>query len=207
MRSEDRPSGQDVRTFTEKARRDQFVAAAIETIAEHGYADASLAAVTKRAGVSKSLLLYHFAGKDELVDEVVLALYDEGSRFLRTRLSEDSPPRVWLREYIVACVEFVGLRRAGLIALGEIFANRRTRDGSRDVPDAVGEPERHVSRQLERGQQEGVFRDFSVRVMARAIRSALDDVAGQFGADPSVDLDLWATELATMFDLATRAAD
>jgi len=94
------------------------------------------------------------------------------------------------------------VQRTGLVALGEIFVNRRARDAGAGFSDATGEPERHVGRQLTRGQQEGAFRAFSVRVMARAIRAALDDVAGQYGADPGIDLGLWAKELVTMFDLA-----
>lgn len=47
--------------------RDRLVDAAIDTIAAHGAAGASLSAVAKQAGVSKALVLYHFKGKDELL--------------------------------------------------------------------------------------------------------------------------------------------
>ncbi|MGH3156519.1 MAG: TetR family transcriptional regulator [Streptosporangiaceae bacterium] len=40
-------------TFTSTARRAQFVAAAIETIADAGYARASLGRIAERVGVSK----------------------------------------------------------------------------------------------------------------------------------------------------------
>jgi len=79
MRSVDGPNGQDARSFVETARRQQIVECAIDAIAEVGYGRASLAEVARRAGVSKSLLLYHFAGKDELVDEVVRAVYERRS--------------------------------------------------------------------------------------------------------------------------------
>jgi AcrR family transcriptional regulator len=179
----------------------------VEVIAELGYARASLAEIGRRAGVSKSLLLYHFAGKDELVDEVVRTLYGEGGRFLAERLNEDLPPQQWLRDYLRACVAFVGARRAGIVALGEILVHRRTRETAPGLPDAVDEPVRHVATQLERGQREGVFRDFSVLAMAMAIRAVLDDVASRYGVDPSIDLDQWAEELVTMFDLATRLGE
>jgi AcrR family transcriptional regulator len=48
MRSEGSPIGQEAtRTFTETARRAQIVAAAIETIAELGYGQASLARIAE----------------------------------------------------------------------------------------------------------------------------------------------------------------
>ena len=58
------------RTFIETARRAQIVAAAIDTIAEVGYARASLVRIASRIGISRGLISYHFAGKDELIKEV-----------------------------------------------------------------------------------------------------------------------------------------
>jgi TetR/AcrR family transcriptional regulator, fatty acid metabolism regulator protein len=53
-------------TFTSAARRAQFVAAAIDTIAEVGYARASLGRIAERVGVSKGWVSYHFAARTSL---------------------------------------------------------------------------------------------------------------------------------------------
>ena len=45
--------------------------AAIDTIAEVGYANASLARIAVRLGISKGVISYHFAGKDDLIAEIV----------------------------------------------------------------------------------------------------------------------------------------
>ncbi|HEX5408105.1 MAG TPA: helix-turn-helix domain-containing protein, partial [Pseudonocardiaceae bacterium] len=71
MRSNNEPSG---RTFADEARRKQLVECAIEVIAEQGFAQASLARIAQRAGVAKSVVLYHFANKDELVEQVLTAV-------------------------------------------------------------------------------------------------------------------------------------
>jgi AcrR family transcriptional regulator len=47
-------------TFVEAARRDQIVRAAIETIAEEGYARASFVRIAQRASISPGLITYHF---------------------------------------------------------------------------------------------------------------------------------------------------
>jgi AcrR family transcriptional regulator len=53
MLSKSSPSGQQSdRTFTETARRAQIMAAAIDTIAELGYGQASLARIAEAAGTS-----------------------------------------------------------------------------------------------------------------------------------------------------------
>jgi AcrR family transcriptional regulator len=54
-------------TFIEEARRKQIVEAAMETIADSGYVNASLAEIAKSADISKGVISYHFESKDELI--------------------------------------------------------------------------------------------------------------------------------------------
>ena len=69
---------QTSRSFIEEARRAQIVGFAIDTIAELGYGQASLARIAGRAGISKGVIGYHFAGKDDLMREVVAEVSDAG---------------------------------------------------------------------------------------------------------------------------------
>ena len=63
------------RTFIETARRAQIVQAAIDTIADLGYANASYAQIAKRAGLSSTgLISYHFHSKDDLIEQVIAEL-------------------------------------------------------------------------------------------------------------------------------------
>jgi TetR/AcrR family fatty acid metabolism transcriptional regulator len=50
----------------ETARRAQIMAAAIDTIAEAGFAGASFAPIAGKLGISRGLISYHFAGKDAM---------------------------------------------------------------------------------------------------------------------------------------------
>ena len=74
-------------TFTEQARRAQIVSAAITTIAEVGYRNASFAQIAKRAGLSSTgLISYHFASKDELIGEVVVTVLVDLGAFMTDRM-------------------------------------------------------------------------------------------------------------------------
>ena len=73
-------------TFTEEARRAQIIGCAIEVLAELGYAQASYARIAERAGTSKSVISYHFAGKDELLEQVVQSVYAEAARYMIPRV-------------------------------------------------------------------------------------------------------------------------
>jgi len=56
---------------------------------------------------------------------------------------------------------------------------------------------------LRKGQHEGEFRAFDLRVMAVTIRRAIDALPPLFIANPDLDASLYARELVTLFDRAT----
>ena len=65
----------------ETARRAQIMAAAIDTIAEAGFAGASFARIAGKLGISRGLISYHFAGKDDLVKEVIHQAAEQAKAF------------------------------------------------------------------------------------------------------------------------------
>src|ERR1700723_819410 len=93
-------SGQQDRSFIENARRAQIIECAIEAIAELGYATASLAEIAKRAGVSKGVISYHFAGKAELIEQVVNSLLEKGGAMMLPRVVAEHDAIGMLRAYI-----------------------------------------------------------------------------------------------------------
>jgi AcrR family transcriptional regulator len=68
---------------TADQRREQMLRAALDVIAERGYADSRIADVAERAGTSPALVIYYFKTKDQLLTEAI-------------RYSEDS----WYAEYL-----------------------------------------------------------------------------------------------------------
>jgi AcrR family transcriptional regulator len=65
-----------------RATREQIVQAAAQAFAESGYHGATLLKVGQRLGISKSAVLYHFASKDHLLDEVLRPLAEETQDFV-----------------------------------------------------------------------------------------------------------------------------
>lgn len=119
------------RTFIETARRAQIVAAAIHTIAEVGYGQASLARIAERIGISKGVIAYHFAGKDELVREVISEVLSKAQAYMVPRITAEATGRGRLRAYIESNLAFMGEHRNHLIAVVEIARGTRAGHGSR----------------------------------------------------------------------------
>ena len=98
--------------------------AAIEAIAEAGYRGATFARIARQAGLSSTgLISYHFAGRDELIGEVVATVIGDIGAFMTQRMAGVSGPPAALRAYIEGNAEFTAEHRAEMKALLEIFLN------------------------------------------------------------------------------------
>lgn len=206
MRSETSPAGQKAgRTFTETARRAQIVAAAIDTLAELGYGQASLARIAQTAGTSKGVIIYHFGGKDELIRELVAEVVARGVAHMEPRIDAEPSGAGKLRAYIESNLAFMRENRNHMVAIFEIALNARAADGSRLYDFSVQDAGVAALQQLlAHFQGTGEFRaGFDPHVMATAIRAAINAVPAQLARDPALDIGHHARELADLFHLAT----
>jgi TetR/AcrR family transcriptional regulator, fatty acid metabolism regulator protein len=207
MRSESSPIGQQsTRTFTETARRAQIVAAAIDTIAELGYGQASLARIAETAGTSKGVIIYHFGGKDELMRELVAEVVARGVAYMEPQIDAEPTGAGKLRAYVESNLAFMGENRNHMVAIFEIALNARAADGSRLYDVSVQDAGVAALEQLlAYFQGTGEFRaGFDPHVMAMVIRAAINAVPAQLARDPALDVGHHAREIADMFHIATR---
>ena len=159
------------RTFTEAARRAQIIEAAIDTIAEVGFGRASLARIGERVGISKGLIGYHFAGKDDLIEQVVLEVLEQGKAYMRPRIVDAMETGSgFLRAYIESNLAFMQEQRNSMVAVVEIERSGLTADGQERFhgrADAIDEAVRVLGRHLAHYQAVGDLRpDFDPNVMA-----------------------------------------
>ena len=190
------------RTFTEGARRAQIVQAAIEAIAEAGFRGATFARIARQAGLSSTgLISYHFAGRDELIGEVVATVIADIGAFMTHRMAGVSGPSAALRAYIEGNAEFTATHRAEMKALLEIFRSGGLPYDT-DTEQAALSPVEEI---LRAGQRSGEFRDFDPTVMATMIQRAVDGLPFLLAARPDLDVAAYAAEVVTTFELATRA--
>lgn len=188
-------------TITEQARRAQIVAAAIDVIAEDGYGKASFAQIAKRAGLSSTgLISYHFKTRKNLDGAIAAEIVDCVSRHMGEAMAGAETPQAALVAYIEGLIGFMKADPRYLRAMFGIVLNGGfDYDGGAEQQATSG-----LIDILHRGQAEGVFRDFDVRVMATTIQRSLDGIPLAQAADPDLDLDRYARELVALFTLATR---
>lgn len=189
-------------TVASSARRAQIVLAAIDTIAELGYGNASFARIAKRAGISSTRLIsYHFDDKAELVRAVVGAVLAEAADYMGKRLRAGGTRAELLATYIESNLEFIAEHPTAIRAVNEIAANARADDGTSLVRlEDVDDPVSRLATLFREGQDAGDFRPFDPNVMAVTLRAAIDAAA----ARPDLDPHAYATELVALFSRATR---
>lgn len=195
-------------TFTQLKRREQLVDCTIDAIAELGFSRASVAEVARRAGVSKGVVTYHFAAKDDLIEAVIRHVLSSMDEYVRPRLHAAEPgkyPEKFIAPYITTWAGYYRTHAREVLALVRIYNGFR---------DASGRPSRAfdvradeiaiVEQVLRAGQAKGLLGAFSARVVAASMKALLDDLLIQFAEDPDLDLDAYAAELVTLFERATR---
>lgn len=67
QKEEKRPRGRPVGSSDQEIKRQEFVAAVMKAIAEHGYKDVTVATICEAAGFSRGLIGHYFSSKDALL--------------------------------------------------------------------------------------------------------------------------------------------
>lgn len=171
-------------------------------LAEVGYAAASVARIAERAGVSKGVITYHYASKDEILRRVALRLFDECAAHISARTSDAETPADRLWAGVSAELEFFSSRRVEFRAMAEVLANHRDASFIRAFDDVSTEETEALADLLAQGQALGQFRAFDVTEVAHLIGAAKNGVLGRWSADETLNL---ASASATLLDFIESA--
>jgi AcrR family transcriptional regulator len=191
-------------TFTEQARRDQIIAAAIDVLADDGYPAASLAAIAARIGISKGVISYYFAGKEALLSAVVTSVLTQAVHYMRPHVTGAASHAEALHNYLITNLDYIDAHRREIRALTEIF-NAAPPGVAHPYAEGHSDAVQALTGLLRQGQQAGEFREFSAVHVAVAIRAAIDAVSGLLRADPDADVRSYGAELAGLFERGIRA--
>ncbi|CAN7193076.1 MULTISPECIES: TetR/AcrR family transcriptional regulator [Microbacterium] len=163
-------SDEQNRLARERAR-ENILQAAIETFSERGVAGASIAEITKRAGVAQGLVNYHFGGKEQLVAAVIDRWFETVLGFARVEGTPDEMLAAVIDGALTATAYAIPLQRAVLAmqqqpATHRLFAESEARheagataaeDAVRDLFRARGAEDPALEEVMLRSTIEGVF--------------------------------------------------
>ncbi len=192
-------------TFTQAARRAQIVTAAIEVIAEIGWAQTSIRKIADRVGVAMSAVLYHFGTKDNLVDAIIEEMYRSALAAVSPALEAENTSAGRLAAYIRANVAYFDGHRTQLAALAQLGASYQPTDGRRFDELGMTDELRDELAVLDptaillAGQQDHEFGEFPVGSMSMALRGAVNAVVEKILREPDFDARGYADDLVDIF--------
>jgi AcrR family transcriptional regulator len=195
-------------TFTQTARRTQIVAAAIEVIAEIGWAQTSIRKIADRVGVAMSAVLYHFGTKDNLVDAIIEQMYRSALAAVAPALQAENTSAGRLAAYIRANIAYFDTHRTHLAALAQLGAGYQPTDGRRFDELGMTDELREELTVLDptaillAGQREQEFGEFPVGSMSTALRGAVNAVVEKILHEPDFDAHAYAEDLVNIFGRA-----
>jgi TetR/AcrR family transcriptional regulator, transcriptional repressor of bet genes len=198
---------QEKQSFIAEARRAQIIDAAIKTLDEIGYVQASLAQIAKRAGISTALISYHFADKDDLMNHVLLSLLEQQTSYVLEKVRQHNTPQERLDAFILASLAYQGTHPAHNAALLEIIFNARTPE---KIPyyklsDDNEEPLLQELQQiLHDGQEKAVFGSFNIDVMSSVVQGAIGEYMLSTAVTKKIDLETYSSELIRIVRQAVR---
>ncbi|AMT71458.1 TetR/AcrR family transcriptional regulator [Mycobacteroides immunogenum] len=199
-------------TFTERARRAQIVAGAIEVLAGAGYPQTSLAKIAEHVGVAKSAVLYHFTSKTEVIESVMVEVFTRAATTIVPAVHAQSTATARLTAYIRANIEFIVNNRVAAIALLEIITGYRSQGGLRfdQAAAETAPPAEFAAMDPESifadGVATGEFQPLSPRFMKTALRAALDGAVWELGRDVGYDATGYGEQLVQIFTKAVGCA-
>jgi TetR/AcrR family transcriptional regulator, fatty acid metabolism regulator protein len=186
------------------------VECAFEVVAEIGYARTSIRKIAERVGVAMSVVLYHFANKDELVRTIATEAYRSTLAKMVPALEAETTAAGKLRAYIRSHAACIKSNRTQFMAVLDIAMSYRSPTGERldqlELGPQLAEDLVRLDLEaiLRRGQEAGEFRPMDTRSVAMALRGALDNAVVEIARDPDYDVLRYAEELVTVFDLTKR---
>ncbi len=174
--------------------------AAIDVIAEVGYAKASFSRIAQHAGLSSTgMISYHFAGKDDLLAACVAEIEQVTGAFMQLRIDAADGHVAQLRAFIESNVALVGEHAAAVRALIDLVRNAGSQSAAVNGRLALFEEHFRI------GQAAGVFRPFDTRTVAIALTSGLDAVVATaaVAVPEPAELARLGRELADLYVRAT----
>ena len=154
--------------------RRAILAAAAKSVREQGVRGLSIASVLERAGLSTRAFYRHFESKDQLVAAVFVEMAGIEMRRLRRKMAAEATPVEAVAAWIDGRLDLAfdeniksDLRRLSLEAQSQMFASPEL------IQPAYAMMLEPLVEQLQRGLEQGVFRDIDPVIEAQAIQGVV----------------------------------
>src|SRR5699024_4662289 len=147
---------------------------------------ASLARIAQRGGISKGVLTYHFATKDEMLRLAATQFFDDAWAYMAPRITAADSAASKIHAWISAELEYVAAHRTQFLAMSDIVANHRDHHGHHAFAQEFDEELTGLHDILVQGQHQGEFRDFDAYRVANILSRTIEGLLTCWACDPTL---------------------
>ncbi|MCK9229887.1 MAG: TetR/AcrR family transcriptional regulator [Syntrophales bacterium] len=170
---------------------------AIQLMYQKGYHACSISDIAKRAGIQKSSIYYHYMSKEEILFDILKETMESLNESLQNCLKDLEGAEERLVAMIRNHLSFHMVRQKEVI-VSDSELRGLTADNLRSVIRMRDEYDTQMKDIIERGIQEGVFKNVNPRVMANAIVTMCTQISQWFNPLGSLSKDEIIESITTM---------
>ncbi|RYZ60121.1 MAG: TetR/AcrR family transcriptional regulator [Proteobacteria bacterium] len=162
-------------------RKDQIVRATVDCITKHGYHNFSMQDVARTAGVSKGIIHYYFLNKDDLMMSVLDKVSGDIETIIAADMESISSPVEKLKIFIAVTFDIVRSTKEYYQVNMDFWTQINQKKEVRQVVSRHYAKFRDsLSKVIEEGVKQGVFRQVNPQHQASIILATVDGVSLQW---------------------------
>lgn len=186
-------------------RKKQISEAVAEFIYEEGFKNFSVGKVSKKLNISKGVFTYHFPTIDILLTYMVNKYFEDASDYMEKHICVDKGASCALESYIESCLYYAAKEKHQTVCIVDVMLNSRSENGEalfKKDDESVYNTLIEIFRYGQ--EEEKTFRNFSLNIMAKSVRSVIDAMSLAIAKDEISDINKAVGEVKTIFQLATQ---
>ncbi|WNY22935.1 HTH-type transcriptional regulator BetI [Methanimicrococcus hongohii] len=176
-------------------RKEQIFDAAILTLNDVGYLNASLAKIAKQADISPALIPYYFQTKTELIEKLLHILLQKQENYVHEKVAQAQTPLEMLYIYIRAYLTYSEEYKRENDAMMEIIYNGRDENGTPYYKIFGTDETDLLEKIIEAVQRKGGFAETNPTFLAIMINGAVRGYTMDPNADEKQDYETYCDEL------------
>jgi AcrR family transcriptional regulator len=158
-------------------RAEHLMRIAVDLFAEKGYAAVTIQDITAHAGVTHSLVYYHFKNKEELFTRAVIYLIDNNIRSFQRNLSRHSHPVDLLEDWFDYNIQHAEvLKKMVKIMFDSSMSDKQSPHASNVIKHFYDEEKNILSENIAKGISMGIFQNLDPIKIAAFISTHIDGI-------------------------------
>lgn len=158
-------------------RAEHLMRVAVNLFAEKGYAAVTIQDITAHAGVTHSLVYYHFKNKEELFTRAVIYLIDNNIRSFQRNLGRHSHPVDLLEDWFDYNIQHAEvLKKMVKIMFDSSMSDEQSPHASNVIKHFYDEEKNILSENIAKGISMGIFQNLDPIKIAAFISTHIDGI-------------------------------